>query len=227
MNMQYVKGQHVGYVTVGLERSEVPIPQRWYLRQCSPGCDARVIERLRMLDVSAWSPTIVRFIDRRTGKVAAKPHLGKRVEKPFLPGLIFIPDFELNNAVLRHGVPDLGEFLRVTVSGGGRVVERSDWMREIRLIDEYIFASMRVTDMAVLRDIVNGENGSRIGRGRRGSSKYKPGDKICIVDGDSPLFAFAAEVKRGVDSKGRLNAFIAALMGGVSVTLSETQVEPA
>ncbi|HEX7883152.1 MAG TPA: transcription termination/antitermination NusG family protein, partial [Afipia sp.] len=216
-----------GYVTVAGARSEVPVPNRWYLRQCSPGCDARVIERLRMLDVSAWSPTIVRFIDRHTGKVAAKPHLGKRVEKPFLPGLIFIPDFELNNAVMRYGVPDLGEYLRVTVTGGGRVVERSDFIREIPLIDTYTFASMRVTDMTVLREIVNVENGIRFGRGRRGASKYKPGDKVYIVDGDSPLFAFAAEVKRGVDSRGRLNAFIASLMGGVSVTLSEAQVEPA
>lgn len=225
MNMHYEKGQFVGYVTVAGPRSEVPVPNRWYLRQCSPGCDARVIERLRMLDVSAWSPTIVRFIDRRTGKVAAKPHLGKRVEKPFLPRLIFIPDFELNSAAMRHGVPDLGEFLRVTVSGGGRVIERSDFMREVHLVDEYTFASMRVVDMAVLRDIVNDENGVRIGRGRRGN--YKPGDMIYIVDGDSPLFAFAAEVKRGIDSRGRLNAFIASLMGGVSVDLSETQVEPA
>ncbi|MGY3527709.1 transcription termination/antitermination NusG family protein [Bradyrhizobium sp. USDA 4452] len=225
MNMHYVKGQIVDYVTVEDGRSEVPVPNRWYLRHCSPGCDARVIERLRMLDVSAWSPTVVRFIDRRTGKVAAKPHLGKRVEKPFLPGLIFIPDFELNNAVARYGVPDLGEFLKVTVSGGGRVVERGGLMREVNLIDTYTFASMTVQDMAILRGIVSGENGQRIGRGSRG--KYKPGDKVYVSDGDSPLFAFAAEVQRGVDSKGRLKAFIAALMGGVSVILSETQVEPA
>lgn len=224
--MVYAKGQFVGYVAVHTQRVDVPVPRLWFIRQCQPGKDARVIERLEMLDISAWSPTVVRYIDRRTGKVAARPHLGKRVEKPFLPGLIFIPDFELNNAQLRNPVADLGDYIKFPVSGHGRIARASE-VDPVVLNDAYRFASMNVDAMANLRDIVNSENGARSGRGQRGLGKYKPGDRIYIADGSSQLFAFEAEVRRGVDSKGRLKAFIAALMGGVSVELSETQVEPA
>lgn len=224
--MVYAKGQFVGYVAPHAERLDVPVPRLWFIRQCLPGKDARVVERLAMLDVSAWSPTIVRHIDRRTGKVAARPHLGKRVEKPFLPGLIFIPDFELNNVRLRNPVFDLGDYIKFPVSGHGRIA-RASAIDPVVLCDAYRFATMGVDAMAKLRDIVNSENGVRSGRGQRGPSRYKPGDRVYIADGSSQLFAFEAEVRRGVDSKGRLKAFIAALMGGVSVELSETQVEPA
>lgn len=224
--MVYAKGEFVGSVALDRGRLDVPVPQRWYLRQCMPGTDARVITRLRLLDVCAWSPTVVRYIDRRTGKVAAKPHLGKKVEKPFLPGLIFIPDFELSNPLVRHGdVRDLGDYVKVAVSGCGRVARASN-ANGVVLRDDYRFATLDVDGMVHLRDIVNAENGTRVGRGQRGPVKYRPGDRVYIVDGRSQLFAFEAEVKRGVDSKGRLKAFIAALMGGVSVDLDETQVEP-
>ncbi|WP_240536054.1 ABC transporter substrate-binding protein [Bradyrhizobium cosmicum] len=225
--MDYYKGQFVGFVQVQQARLEAPVPRRWYLRQCMPGKDARVVLRLATLGVSAWSPTIVRYIDRRTRRVAAKPHLGRRIETPFLPGLIFVPDFELHNPATRdRSVKDLGDYMRLAISGGGRIARASD-PDAVVLRDDYQFATLSVDLMAQLRDIVNAENGARIGRGHRGPVKYKPGDKIYIVDGSSQLFAFEAEVKRGVDSKGRLKAFIAALMGGVSVDLSETQVEPA
>lgn len=225
--MHYEVGEFVGFVALQGARLDMPVPQRWYIRQCMPGKDARVISRLRSLDISAWSPMFVRYIDRRTGKVAAKPHLGKRVEKPFLPGLIFVPDFELGNPLMRdRDVSDLGDYVRVPVSGHGRVARASD-VDSVVLHDAYRFATLDVDLMAGLREIVNAENGARVGRGHRGPVKYKPGDKVYIVDGSSQLFAFEAEVKRGVDSKGRLKAFIAALMGGVSVDLSETQVEPA
>jgi transcription antitermination factor NusG len=227
MNMVYAKGQFVGCVAVERERLDAPVPQRWYLRQCLPGKDARVMMRLSMLGVSAWSPTIVRHIDRRTGKVARKPHLGRRVATPFLPGLIFVPDFELRNPLMRdRAVQDLGDYMRVAISGCGRIARASE-TDAVVLRDEYQFVTLSVEMMAQLRDIVNAENGARVGRGHRGPVKYKPGDRVYIVDGSSQLFAFEAVVKRGVDSKGRLKAFIAALMGGVSVDLSETQVEPA
>lgn len=224
--MQYDIGQFVGGAAVSARRLDVPVPRRWYLRQCMPGKDARVISRLRLLDISAWSPTIVRYIDRRTGKVAARPHLGKRVERPFLPGLIFVPDFELNNPLMRGDIRDFGDYMRVAVSGGSHVARASD-VDAVVLRDEYQFATLSVDLMAQLRGIVDAENGARFGRGHRGPVRYRPGDKVYIVDGNSRLFSFEAEVKRGVDSKGRLKAFIAALMGGVSVDLSETQVEPA
>jgi hypothetical protein len=225
MNMAYKIGDFVEHVAVAGAVAAPVEPKCWFIRQCMPGKDARVIARLALLGISAWSPTIVRHIDRRTGKVAARPHLGKRVEKPFLPGLIFLPDFEVRNPG-SSDVRDIGDYIRVAVSGCGRIARASD-PDSIVLRDDYQFATMSPALMADLREIVSAENGARIGRGHRGPVKYKPGDKVYVVDGSSQLFAFEAEVKRGVDSRGRLKAFIAALMGGVSVDLSETQVEPA
>jgi len=171
--------------------------------QLLPGRDRRVMAELSLRNVCAWSPLIERFIDRKSGRSVARPHLGRRVISPFLPGLIFVPDFELDHpALCDRTIGDLGDLLRV-----GECV-----------------ASLKVEHMAALRKIVNVVNGRRFGRGSRGLVKFKPGDKVYIADG--PFRDFAAEVQ-SLDSRGRLKVFIAALMRGVSATLSETQVEPA
>jgi transcription antitermination factor NusG len=203
---EYVRGQIVGYMPLVDAQLSRPSPQRWYVKRCTPGRDAKVVKALSLHKVDAWSPTIVKIIDRQTGQIARQPHLGRTISKPFLAGLIFIPDFELDRPVLRARdmIDGLGDFVRVA--------DR--------------LASISVADIATLHAIVDAENDrfkyQRAGRGQRG--KYKPGDRICIVDG--PFAKFFAEVER-LDSHGRLKVFIEALMRGVSVELSETQVEPA
>jgi transcriptional antiterminator NusG len=202
MTMQYRKGDIVGHVAIGSAAAELPLPRRWFIQRCTPGRDARVVARLRLFHVSAWSPSIVRYVDRLTGKPARRPHLGKRVERPFLPGLIFIPDFELDRVELRNGlVDDLFDLLRV-----GECL-----------------AALTPAHMTTLHRIVEGENEQVAPRNGRGRRNLKRGDKVYIADG--PFRDFAAQVE-SLDSKGRLKAFVSALMGGVSVTLDETQVEP-
>lgn len=97
---QYVRGEIVGYVLGRGDRLELPLPQRWYIRQAQAGRDAKVMTAFRQRDVSAYSPQIIRVIDRRNGGEARRPHFGRVVIKPMLPGLIFIPDFDVGHHAL-------------------------------------------------------------------------------------------------------------------------------
>jgi transcriptional antiterminator NusG len=91
--IDYRVGQHVGFVDVA-KRTELPLPNMFFILRVTPGRDAKVIQAFDRRDISAWSPQLVRIKDRRTGGEARRPHLGKRIVKPMLPGLIFIPDFD-------------------------------------------------------------------------------------------------------------------------------------
>lgn len=228
MNMIYRKGDFVGFVDLSARRLELALPQRWFVRRCAPGRDAKVIEQMKLLDVSGWSPVRVRHVDRRTGKDAVRPHLGRRVESPFLPGLIFIPDFETGNPALEQ-LDYISEWLEVTAAGkplgdpSSRHFEIADRYGQ-RVLPRNIIASLSIAEMAALREILAGENAPRSGRAHRGNGKFAVGETIYVAEGH--FAGFAAKVER-LDSRGRLRAFIAALMGGISVDLSETQVEPA
>ena len=81
MNMEYRKGQIVGYVPLNEGLAVPSTPQGWYVLRVMPGRDARVMRDFERLGISGWSPMLVRYIDRQTGREARKPHLGRRVEK--------------------------------------------------------------------------------------------------------------------------------------------------
>jgi transcriptional antiterminator NusG len=194
MNMHYEIGQFVGNVPIA-EPLAVPVtPARWYMLGVTPGRDARVVRRLLERGICAYSPIIVRYIDRRTKVESRKPHLGRRVERPFLAGMVFVPDFDVQNPAIRR-LDDVGEWLT---------------------IDEGRFASLRSTDMAVVRGIVGAQNAPF------GVRDYALQQMVQIVDG--PLTGFVAQVAR-LDSHSRLTVFVDALRGA-SVQLSEAQVEP-
>ncbi|EJN15705.1 transcription antiterminator [Bradyrhizobium sp. YR681] len=192
--MHYEIGQFVGHVPIA-EPVAVPVtPRCWCMLSVTPGRDARVVRRLLDRGVCAYSPIVVRYIDRRTRIETRKPHLGKRVERPFLAGMVFVPDFDVDNPAIRR-VDDVG-----------------DWLT----IDEGRFAMLRPGDMAVVRGIVGAMNKPFSER------DYAVDQMVQIVDG--PLAGFVGQVKR-LDSHSRLKVFVDALRG-VSVQLSETQVEP-
>jgi transcription antitermination factor NusG len=112
MNMHYEVGQFVGYMPIE-EPISVPVsPERWFMLGVTPGRDARVVNALTRRGACAYSPTVVRYIDRRTKVETRKPHLGKRVEKPFLAGMIFVPDFDVSNPAFKR-VDDIGEWLKI------------------------------------------------------------------------------------------------------------------
>jgi len=217
--MQYRKGEIVGYVAVEGEQLSVPVPKRWFIRRCRPGRDRKVLARMQSQDVCGWSPIVVRYLDRRTGKPAFKPHLGRRTESPFLAGLIFVPDFETRS------VDELGDYLSFPIFGPekNQPFGAGEFPVRSREVIGTRFASLSIDEMSRLRDIINSENSPRIGRGKKGKSRLSVGARAVVTSG--PLADFAAVVERGVDSRGRLKAFIGALMGGTSVELDEAQLE--
>ncbi|MFB6460467.1 transcription termination/antitermination protein NusG [Bradyrhizobium tunisiense] len=195
--MHYEIGQFVGYVPAD-EPVAVPVaPQRWCMLSVTPGRDARVVRRLLERGICAYSPTIVRYVDRRTKIESRKPHLGKRVERPFLAGLVFVPEFDVHNPAIKR-IDDVGDWLTVIEDDGPR------------------FASLRPADMAIVRRLMAAENAPF------GMRDYELQQMVQIVDG--PLAGFVAQVRR-LDSHSRLTVFVDA-MRGASVQLSEAQVEP-
>ncbi|WP_209311888.1 transcription termination/antitermination protein NusG [Bradyrhizobium frederickii] len=197
MNMHYEIGQFVGYEPIA-EPVAVPVtPARWCILSVTPGRDARVARRLLDRGICAYSPTIVRYVDRRTKIESRKPHLGKRVERPFLAGMIFVPEFDARNPAIKR-IDDVGEWLTIDEDEGPR------------------FASLTPADMAVVRGLVAAENAPF------GMRDYALQQMVQIVAG--PLAGFVAQVRR-LDSHSRLTVFVDALRGA-SVQLSETQVEP-
>lgn len=133
--MHYVKGQFVGYVPIE-EPLSVPVsPERWFMLCVMPGRDGRVVNALTRRGACAYSPTVVRYIDRRTRLETRKPHLGKRVERPFLAGMVFVPDFDVGNPAIKR-VDDIGDWLRID----GR------------------FAALKPAEMLVVRGIVAAMN---------------------------------------------------------------------
>lgn len=217
----YRKGDHVGFVDVA-GRPEVPLPNRWYILQVVPGRDAKVMEAFRRRDVCAYSPTIVRTYGRRSGEEARRPHLGRRIVRPLLPGLVFVPDFEAANPVFDDRVEFVEGWFQITRAGAA--VFRGP-ARKFEIADRHgkavlpsrAFASLSVDDMAELRRVAAWYN---LPRGER----FKAGNSVRIRDG---VFAdFVGAIERGIDSRGRLKVFVAALMSGASIELDEAQVEP-
>ncbi|WLA52359.1 transcription termination/antitermination NusG family protein [Bradyrhizobium elkanii] len=198
MTMQYVKGQFVGFVAVDIEPVVPPAAERWFMLQVMPGRDAKVIARLKDWKLSGYSPVVVTVIDRRHGGAARKPHLGRRIVKPMLPGLVFVPDYDVFRAI-------------ATMKSIGAGVEG------LLRFGEFT-PSLSNEDMEQLRSV---EAAMNVPRGQR---KYLLGEMVRIVDG--PLAHFVGKIER-LDSKGRLKVFIDAIKRGVSVRLNETQVEPA
>lgn len=216
--MHYV-GQIVGYVPVDCEFPSVPVePQRWYPLAVTPGRDGKVMKEFERLGYSGWSPGIVKFINRSTSDPARRPHLGRRTVRPFLPGLILLPDFELPNLGAIRCIHDVDNIVDL----GGTLRK---WLN--------------VTEMNLLRDLVVIEN--MLPSRRRGALmqlfvKYgfitvaqiveEPtmvGRKIRVVDG---LFAGLLGLIERVDSHSRLSVYVEAGKRGVKVNgLTETQIE--
>ncbi|UGY23197.1 ABC transporter substrate-binding protein [Bradyrhizobium septentrionale] len=204
MNMHYQIGQFVGHITADERPVSVPLPASWYLLQVTPGRDARVMQAFDRGGLSGYSPTIARTVDRRTGVEARQPHLGRRIVRPFLPGLVFVPDFEIARAYSSIKLVD-------DVQGLLRVGE--------------CIPTLSIDEMQALRMIVTVEN---LSIGERNAAigklvKYAIGQQVRFVEG--PFMSFIGKVER-LDSNGRLKVFVDALTRGASVIVSEAQIEP-
>ena len=166
MSVGYRRGQIVDYVSIDGEPLSLPLPQRWYILRITPGGDAKVMQSFRIRSVSGYSPIVIRTTNGSTLREVRRPHLGRRIVKPMLPGLVFLPDFE---------------------------VDRIDAIRVIDDVDDLLFigpclASMSIEDMRVLRQI---EAAYSVPLGQR---KYAINQMVRIVEG--PFAHFVAKIER-------------------------------
>lgn len=182
-----------------LHKSELltaePVPSCWHLLDVYPGRERDVMRWFGYHGLSGWYPVEISFV-KRGGGLARKPHLGRRLVKPLVPGLIFVPDTERSNDMLSF--PSVEGFHRI-----------GDCL-----------ARMSPADMATLRDIEAYLNTPRVGRGMR--RKLTVGDVLRVLDG--PFCDFVGRLER-LDSKGRLTILLDAFKRSVSVQMDETQVE--
>ncbi|AWM03976.2 transcription termination/antitermination protein NusG [Bradyrhizobium amphicarpaeae] len=178
-----------------------PVPSCWYLLDVYPGRERDVMRWFGYYGLSGWYPAEISYVRRRGGELARKPHLGRRVVKPLVPGLIFVSDVDASGTKdqLMLSIPMVDGFHRIG----------DCWAR------------MSPADMAPLRDIEAYLNTPRSLRRQRG--KLRIGELVRVVDG--PFSAFVGRLER-LDSKGRLTVFLDAFKRGVSVQMNETQIEP-
>jgi hypothetical protein len=112
----YKIGDHVGFVDLVSDAAplETPLPKRWFILRVHHNREDRVMRAFHQRSICAYLPLYVRTIDRKhTRRQARKPHLGRRIVSPLIPGLIFIPDFEFDSRyVTIKGVDDVAGFLQ-------------------------------------------------------------------------------------------------------------------
>lgn len=218
MNMHYEKGQFVGYVGIRQHQAVPATPETWRVLQVAPGRDAKVIKAFAERCISGWSPTVVSAVRRGNGQPARRPHLGRLISKPFLPGLIFLPDFELQRLGEIRSIPDVDNLLEF-----GKL---RSWLN--------------ATEMQLLRDIVAIENmlpsrrkwalvqlylkyGFISVAEAEDETKLKIGRRIRVADG---LFSGLMALIERIDSNGRLSVYVEDGKHGVKVSgLTEAQIE--
>jgi hypothetical protein len=84
MNMQYRKGQIVGYVPVTSEPVALPIPKRWYFLRVHPNGKFKVMKAFRQRDISGWLPLMTTMQDvtrYRRGELQTNEVVRKRLAK--------------------------------------------------------------------------------------------------------------------------------------------------
>lgn len=216
--MVYKIGDFVEYVAT-TDRQAVPaMPQSWRVLQVMPGRDAKVIKAFGERCISGWSPTVVHFLQRGTGAPARKPHLGRRIERPFLPGLIFLPDFELEWLGEIRSIPDVEGLLEFGKLRSWLNPTEMQLIRDIVAI-ENMLPSRRKWALAQLYLKYGFLGANRV----QEEAAIRVGRHVRVADG---LFVgFRALIER-IDSSGRLSVYVEDGKRGVKVSgLTETQIE--
>jgi transcriptional antiterminator NusG len=93
MNMEYVRGEIVGYVPVD-EPIAVPMPLRWYILRTHPGREAKVMKAFRLRNISAYLPLMTQTQEFQRYHRGREWVERKQVVSPLILGAVLIPDFE-------------------------------------------------------------------------------------------------------------------------------------
>jgi transcriptional antiterminator NusG len=197
MNMQYRKGQIVGYVERGWRGPlETPIPQRWYVLRTFPNKEPKVLRTYRNRNISFYFPTIR---NRKRVTCTRKGYtydVIRDVISPLFSGIIFIPDFQAHE--------------------GGVHVDGVEGY--FKMGDCYPYLTPKL-----FNDVRRLEADGNIPAARK-RRLYTIGQRVNVVDG--PFAAFNGIVDR-LDSDGRLKVLVEIFGRWSSVLLDEDQIEAA
>jgi transcription termination/antitermination protein NusG len=211
MNMEYVKGQIVGYVEQQPLPIEVPLPQKWYVLTTFPNKEAKVMRAFKDRGISAYHPIV-----RRT-----EIFRGRRIDRsvPLFAGLIFIPDFQANaGGVEVDGVDrylKFGDYYPYLPECAPPVKRAKPWNSRYVKRDE-----KKIPDMIGIRRL-EADGNIPVARRRR---LYRIGEHVRVVDG--PFAFFNGKIER-LDSSGRLKVLLDIFKRLTPVELDEGQIEAA
>ena len=192
MNVEYHKGQIVGYVDIAKLRATVepPAPQKWYVLTTFPNKDAKVMRTFKDRGINAYHPIV-----RKTETVR-----GRRVDRTtsLFAGLIFIPDFQAHaGGVFVDGVDrylKFGDYYPYLPELAPPLVKLADGTLGKRASDE-------IPDMVGIRRLEADGNIPVVRRRRL----HRVGELVRVVDG--PFASFNGKIER-LDSKGQLKVLL-------------------
>jgi transcription termination/antitermination protein NusG len=193
MNMEYVKGQIVGYVDIAKRRKpiEQPSPQKWYVLTTFPNKETKVMRTFKDRGINAYFPVV-----RKTEVIR-----GRRVDRStaLFAGLIFVPDFQARaGGVFVDGVDrylKFGDYYPYLPESAPPLVKLdADGTMGRR-------ASDGIPDMIGIRWL-EAEGNIPVVRRRR---LYAIGERVRVVDG--PFTSFNGKIER-LDSNGRLKVLL-------------------
>jgi transcriptional antiterminator NusG len=92
MNMEYRKGQIVGYVSI--EPISVPLPRRWYILRAQPSREFKVMNAFKLRNISAYLPLITSMHEFRRYRRGYEWIERRNVTTPLISGCVLLPDFE-------------------------------------------------------------------------------------------------------------------------------------
>jgi transcriptional antiterminator NusG len=93
MNIEYHKGQIVGYVPID-KPIAVPLPQCWYILRTHPRREFKVMKAFRLRNISAYLPVKTAMQDVRRHRPGYEWIERRNVTSPLISGCVLIPDFE-------------------------------------------------------------------------------------------------------------------------------------
>lgn len=200
MNMEYTKGQFIGYVPVGADRlafSELQ-PERWYVLKTYPNKERKVMATFARRGISAYFPT------KRTEELTEQRRFGRVVRRykrtlisPLFAGVVFIPDFQVK-------------------LGGVTSVDGVEGYYRMGDCYPYLTPSL----YQYVRHLA-GEANMPVSHKRR---LLKQGQAVHVIDGP---FAYFTGTFDSLDSEGRLKVLLQLFGRMTFVTLDEGQIEPA
>lgn len=178
-------GDFVGFVDPIIS---APMPKVWYALRLHPNYDVKAERKLLEHGISAYVPKEKKLIKTVWGRKRLR-------EIPIFSGVLFVPDFDADLALLKRIASGIGGFVK------GRDSEALEisltWMDAIRRFEAKL-------------------------QGLSGDRKFKVDQKVRIVGGQFDMWE--GKVQR-LDSHYRLRVLLNIMQGEVPVELGEDQVE--